>query len=188
MSKKVNTKKAATTATELNNATNIQELFEKYPNVSLRRLAVAADVTYTLLLKASKTPIEGIPYSAGAINYAAVAKFFDRRKIAVADLDWEALNNVSVNRKDARVIKDMGAWNVGDKVYLRKNPTIPYDIVYKTDTHIVIMLEGSTEPQAWVYNTFLLNGPQKEPRAEQAVVEAPAKKSKKSKEVAAEEA
>lgn len=174
MSKKVNTKKAATTATvnnELNNAATIQELFEKYPNVSLRRLAVAAEATYTLLLKASKTPIEGVPYSAGAINYDAVAKFFDRRKIAIADLDWEALNNVSVNRKDARVIKDMAQWNVGDKVYLRKNPTTPYEIIYKTETHIVILLEGSTEPQAWVHNTFMLNGPQKEPRATQLKVE-----------------
>lgn len=185
---KTNTKK--TEIAELNSSVDIQTLFEQYPNVSLRRLAVAADVTYTLLLKASKTPIEGIPYSAGAINFSAVAKFFDRRNIKIADLDWEALNSISINRKDGKVVKDMTQWNVGDKVYLRKNPTTPYNIVYKTETHIVIMLEGTTEPQAWVHNTFLLNGPQREPRAEQTVDEAPAKKSKKSKksEEVAEEA
>lgn len=171
MSKKIKTEQAAITAT-LNTGDATRELFEAHPQVSLRRLSVAADVTYTLLLKASKTPIEGVPYDAGAINYEAVAQYFNRRKIALSDLDWDALNEVSVNRKDGRVIKDMAQWNVGDKVYLRKSPTVPYEIIYKTETHIVIMLEGSTEPQAWVHNTFCLNGPQREPRAEQKAEEA----------------
>ena len=65
----------------------------------------------------------------------------------------------------------MDTFKVGDKVYLRRNNTTPYEILYKTETHIVIMLEGSTEPQARANNTFLINGPVYQPRAEKSKME-----------------
>ena len=48
---------------------------------------------------------------------------------------------------------------------LEKYPTTPLSIIYKTETHIVMLLEGTTEPICWKQTTLLLNGPTKEPRA-----------------------
>ena len=76
--------------------------------------------------------------------------------------------NQGPNRKGTALQKDIDAFKVGDKVYLRRNNTTPYEIVYKTETHVVIMLEGTSEPQAWANNTFLMNGPVFEPRSEKS--------------------
>ena len=148
---------------ELNTAESVKNLLENHETVSLRKLALATDTTYTLLLKASKKPQTGVAYNPEAVNYEEVANYFNRRKIALSDLDWESLSEVA--QRDSKVVKDMGQFEVGKKVYLRKYPATPYEIIYKTETHIVIMLEGSTEPQSWSHKTFLLNGPQFTPRA-----------------------
>ena len=73
--------------------------------------------------------------------------------------------NAGPSRKGTSLQKDIDAFKVGDKVYLRRDNTTPYEIVYKTETHVVIMKEGTSEPQAWANNTFLINGPVFEPRA-----------------------
>ena len=65
MSKK--TKEVATLATISGEA--LKELFEKYENVSIRRFAEAVSINYNMLLKASKRPIEGVPYNPNARNY-----------------------------------------------------------------------------------------------------------------------
>lgn len=147
-----------------NSAESVQQLLEKYPNVSLRKLALAADVTYTLLLKASKKPQTGVMYNPEAVNYYEVAQYFNRRKILLDDLDWEQLNQ-QVTLHNTTVCRDTEKFQVGTKWYLRKHPDVPYEIIYRTATHVVILLEGSTEPQSWSYNTFMLNGPQESPRA-----------------------
>lgn len=160
MKKNVKKEIAATT----NTAESVEKLLTQYDNVSLRKLALAADVTYTLLLKASKEPQVGCAYDPSAINYEKVAQYFNRRKIQLEDLDWEALNQQTSVRA-ATVCRDTEKFQVGTKWYLRKHPDTPYEIVYRTNTHVVIILEGSTEPQSWSYNTFMLNGPQETPRA-----------------------
>ena len=72
------------------------------------------------------------------------------------------------NRKGTALQKDIDAFKVGDKVYLRRDNTTPYEILYKTETHVVIMKVGTSEPQAWANNTFLINGPVFQPRAEKS--------------------
>lgn len=146
----------------LNTAESVEKLLTEHDNVSLRKLALETDTTYTLLLKASKKPQTGVLYNPEAVNYEEIANYFNRRKIALDELDWTALGEVA--QRETKVIKDMDQFNVGDKVFLRKYPATPYTVVYKTETHIVIMLEGSTEPQSWSHKTFMLNGPQKTPR------------------------
>lgn len=178
MSKKINNKTIdATTNTEVKTTQtaadrrniaageDLKALFEKYPNASLRKLAIATDSTYGLMLKYSKQPITGEAYDPEATNWTAVANYLIKRGVDLATIDWDALNE-STTRAAGKIVKDMSKFEVGQKVYLRKYPTTPYEIVYKTETHIVIMLEGTSEPQAWANNTFLLNGPQFEPRAE----------------------
>ena len=142
----------------------LKTYFEEYSNVSIRKLAAATGINYGILLKKSKEPIPGEAYDPEAINWGALEEKLAAKRIDWTTLDWEALNE-GPSRKGATLIKDMSAFKVGDKVYLRKNNEVPYEILYKTDTHIVIMLEGTTEPQAWANNTFLINGPVFEPRA-----------------------
>ena len=166
MSKKMNANEATITATTTTRE-SLQSLFEKYPNASLRKLAQATDINYGVLLKKSKDPIPGEAYDPEATNWKALEDKLTSKGIDWNALDWEALN-AGPNRKGASLQKDIESFKVGDKVYLRRDNTTPYEILYKTETHVVIMKVGTSEPQAWANNTFLINGPVFEPRAEKS--------------------
>lgn len=166
MSKKMNAAEAAITATTTTRE-SLQALFEKYPNASLRKLAAATEINYGVLLKKSKDPIPGEAYDPEAINWKALEDKLTAKGVDWNTLDWEALN-AGPNRKGTSLQKDIDAFKVGDKVYLRRNNTTPYEIVYKTETHVVLMLEGTSEPMAWANNTFLINGPVFQPRTEKS--------------------
>lgn len=146
---------------------NLQTYMEKYENVSIRKLAANTGINYGILLKLSKQPIAGVPYDPEAINYAAVEEKLTKKNVNIDNLDWDAMN---VGRA-VTLSKSVEDFKVGDEVYLRKNNEVPYVIVYKTETHVVIMLKGTSEPQAWSNNTFMLNGPAFEPRAQKTEVE-----------------
>lgn len=150
-----------------NTTVSLQSLFKQYPNASLRKLAAATDVNYGVLLKKSKDPIPGEAYDPEATNWKALEAKLTAKGVDWTTLDWEAMN-AGPNRKGTALQKDIEAFKVGDKVYLRRNNTTPYEILYKTETHVVIMLEGTSEPQAWANNTFLINGPVFQPRAEKS--------------------
>ena len=167
MSKKMNANEAAITATTTTTRESLQALFEKYPNASLRKLAAATEINYGVLLKKSKDPIPGEAYDPEAINWQALEDKLTAKGVDWNTLDWEALN-AGPNRKGTALQKDIDAFKVGDKVYLRRNNTTPYEIVYKTETHVVLMLEGTSEPMAWANNTFLINGPVFQPRTEKS--------------------
>ena len=156
---------AATTATQehINAAGTLESLMNQYPNASLRKLALATEVAYGWLLKKSKEPIPGVAYDPAAINYDAVQAVFEKRGIALNALDWNALNEATA-QAGGLLTKDMDAFQVGQKIYLREDNTTPFEILYKTGTHIVIMKEGSTEPRSWSHATFLMKGPAFEPR------------------------
>ena len=141
----------------------LREKIEMYPNVSLRKLAEAINVSYPTILKASKKPVAGMPYDPTVWNFDALEELVAKKEVNLDDLDWEAMNTKT---SKATLIKDHSAFNVGDKVYLRKHATIPYNIIYKTETHIVLILEGTQEPIAWNFNTFMLQGPSFNPRVE----------------------
>lgn len=165
MSKKMNATEAAITATTTRES--LQALFEKYPNASLRKLAAATEINYGVLLKKSKDPIPGEAYDPEATNWKALEDKLTSKGVDWNTLDWEALN-AGPNRKGTSLQKDIDAFKVGDKVYLRRDNTTPYEILYKTETHVVIMKVGTSEPQAWANNTFLINGPVFQPRAEKS--------------------
>lgn len=146
---------------------NLQTYMEKYENVSIRKLSTETGVNYGILLKLSKQPIPGEVYNPEAINYAAVEEKLTKKNVDLTTLDWESMN---VGRTTT-LSKSVDDFKVGDEVYLRKNNEVPYVIVYKTETHVVIMLKGTSEPQAWSNNTFMLNGPAFEPRASKTEAE-----------------
>lgn len=169
MSKKIKTTNEAipTTTNEVVNEThtiNLEELMNQYPNVSLRKLALSLELSYGWILKCSKKPIPGQPYDPDAINYDEVQKTLERKGIDLSTLDWESLNESSQTSRGISLVKDMSSFQVGGKVYLREDNEVPFEICYKTDTHIVIMKQGSTEPRAWSHSTFLMKGPVFEPR------------------------
>jgi hypothetical protein len=181
MSKKINTTNEAISATpEVLNETpavtseevapettptaDLESLMKQYPNVSLRKLALSLELSYGWILKCSKKPIAGQPYDPDAINYDEVAKTFARKGINLAELDWATLNESTQTSRGILLTKDMDAFQVGQKVYLREDNEVPFDICYKTATHIVIMKQGDTEPRAWSHSTFLMKGPVFEPR------------------------
>lgn len=145
-------------------AEELQNTLTKYTNVSLRKLSIASGLNYQSLLKASKKPTVGVEYNPDEVNFVEVAKVFIRGDKALKDIDFEELNNATNSGRVSTLSKNMDDFKVGDKVYLRTNATIPYTIIYKTNTHIVIMLEGTEEPLAWSNSTFLFKGPQFEPR------------------------
>lgn len=153
-------------------AATLKENFEKHPNATVRKLAITVELNYMGLLNASRKPIVGEAYDPEAKNYTAMAEYIikNEKAEAVADVSWEELETTN-RASTATLIKDMDKFNVGDKVYIRRNPATPYEIVYKTETHIVLLLEGSTEPIAWQHSTFLFNGPQFEPRKAAEVAE-----------------
>lgn len=165
MSKKINSTPITEEAIPATTPTvNLQALMEKYPNVSLRKLALSLDLSYGWILKCSKKPIAGQPYDPDAVNYEEVAKTFARKGINLEELDWDSLNESTQTSRGILLTKNMDAFQVGGKVYLREDNEVPFDICYKTDTHIVIMKEGSSEPRAWSHSTFLMKGPVFEPR------------------------
>ena len=170
MSKKINLTNEAIPATPETSTpaatptVDLKGLMEQYPNVSLRKLALSLELSYGWILKCSKKPIAGQPYDPDAVNYDEVAKTFARKGIDLTAIDWESLNESTQTSRGILLTKDMDAFQVGQKVYLREDNEVPFNICYKTDSHIVIMKEGSTEPRAWSHSTFLMKGPVFEPR------------------------
>lgn len=143
---------------------NLKEYFEQYENVSLRKLAAATSVNYGVLLTKSKEPVPGCAYDPEAVNYEALERKLTSKGVDWTQLDWDTLN-AGPMRKGNALCKDIEQFKIGDEVYLRRDNEVPYQILYKTDTHIVIMKKGSSEPLAWSHSTFLFNGPVYEPRA-----------------------
>lgn len=145
--------------TTISPASLLKKQMEAYPNVSIRKLANAANVTYGRLLKASKDPILGVPYDPTSTNYEAMAQIL--KVDTILDLDWEALNEVDTK---ATLVKDIDVFSKDMLVYMRKDKAAPFRIIHKTKTHIVVQRIDQETPYAWSYNTFMLYGPSLTPR------------------------
>lgn len=143
--------------------------FDLHKNVSLRKVAQAIGLNYQTMLKASKQPVVGQPYNPDELNFDAVAQYIAKNEAATEafnEIDWVEMDASAQAGRQAQLSKDIDdpMFDVGKQVYLRINPTIPYTIIFKTGTHIVLMLEGTEEPISWSHSTFFFKGPQAEPR------------------------
>lgn len=139
-------------------------VFETYENVSIRRFADAVGLNYNMLLKASKKPIEGVPYDPTAINYDAIDAMVAKKEINLDEIDWEVVDEKPLRNSTATLSKNIDDFNVGAQVYLRDDNETPYEILYKTETHIVIMKVGTQEPRSLSHSTFFFKGPSFEKR------------------------
>lgn len=134
-------------------------VFENYENISIRKFAKAVEVNYQMLLKASRKPIVGVAYDPTAINYDAIDAIIAKREIDLDSIDWKAIDELPSRISNATLSKNIEDFNVGDKIYLREDNETPFEILYKTDTHIVIMKENTSEPRALSHSTFFFKGP-----------------------------
>ena len=114
------------------NTLSVREALENTPNLSLRKLALATDVSYGVLLKASKKPIEGVPYDPTYVNYEAVDEVFTRREIDLSSLDLVSIAGEA--RPKATKEFDL---KLGDKYTIRGNDEV-YEIVALTKSHVCI--------------------------------------------------
>jgi len=142
-------------------ATNLQDNMTTYGNVSLRKLCLHLGVNYQRVLKAKQKPIEGQVWTKEACNWDAVAKAIGHDNLSTLTLEtWESLNaESSTGLTSGSVIKAMEGFEVGQKIYLRREADTPYEVIYLTSTHIVIMLESTEKPTVMNHNTFLFQGP-----------------------------
>lgn len=156
MTKSLSTAKSNSKAVLSN---QLSDLLSK--GLTLRKIAHASGANYGKLLKASRQPIPGEPYDPNALNFAAMEEVLKPVAEQFAAVDWDEVLQNGVRK--VSVVKDIEAFKVGTKVYLRRSEN-SFEIVWTTDTHVVILEENSTEPRCWSWDTFLANGPALEPR------------------------
>lgn len=119
---------------------SVKEALENTPNLSLRKIALAVDVSYGALLKASKKPIAGVPYDPTNVNYEEVDAVLARRGIDLSTLDLVVIAGEA--RAKATKEADLA---VGEKFTIRGRKET-YVIVALTKTHICIQ---ATEPNEY---------------------------------------
>ena len=118
---------------------SVKEALENIPNLSLRKIALAVDVSYGVLLKASKKPVAGVPYDPANVNYAEIDAVLARKGIDISTLDLVAIAG-EVRAKAAKEV-DLA---VGDKFTIRGREE-QYVIVALTKTHICIQATEANE-------------------------------------------
>lgn len=156
MSKKVNTN-AITTETAVQGLPSAADVlktwFETVEGISLRKLSLATDVSYQMLLKASRKPIEGIPYDPAAINYQALASVLERHEIDVNAIDVAQLEGVAIRA----ALKEYDL-EQGDRYTIRNN-TQEWTIALLTATSIC--LQSNDDLRTMSISTFLHQTPRK---------------------------
>lgn len=156
MSKKENTN-AITTETAVQGlpsaADVLKDWFETVEGISLRKLSLATGVSYQMLLKASRKPIEGVPYDPAAINYQALADLLTRHEIDVNAIDVAQLEGVAIRA----ALKEHDL-KQGDKYTMRGNDR-EWTVALLTATSIC--LQSSDDLRTMSISTFLHQTPRK---------------------------
>ena len=114
-----------------------KELFASNETLSLRKLALVTEVSYGVLLKASKKPIAGVPYDPTNVNYDEIDKVFAARKIELADLDPATLET----EVRAKALKDADI-RVGAQYTIRGNEQ-PWKVIAMTSKDVCIQQDDS---------------------------------------------
>lgn len=143
-----------------NYSKTLEDAFSKYPQLTLRQLALSTGVSYQQLITASHKPIPGVPYDPAAINWDAVSTVLEKKGISELP-DLEAL---AENKKSLYPSPRDTSWKVGDIVELKyeasvRDEDVEYEIIYVTPTHIVFMEVGGTQPRVMNHGVFNHQGP-----------------------------
>lgn len=136
-----------------NNNNNLRTIMESTENFSLRKLAIATGTNYNMLLKLSKQPVAGTVYDPAAFNYDAVEKYLAKK---CPDLDYNALAEMDFSNVNATKVPF--TLSLGMQLKLRQDEAV-YEVVYFTETHVVIKATDSTQPRLFSNSTFMHQGP-----------------------------
>ena len=157
------------------------EVMENKPQPTLKAIAEIFEVPAQRLYSVAKQPKAGEVYDAHVYNWDAISRFIEKRigkegdKFETFEEVYEAAmakdeelaasdkrrgaNRTARAKIDCGEGKQMparkGDFAVGDKVCVKKNPGVIYDIVYLTTTHTVLRPQGSdllTCLSNWTFN------------------------------------
>lgn len=144
--------------------TTLQRKFEEYPNLSLRRLSQIIEANYNMMLKASKKPKPNEIYDPTSTNFEEVEAYIIKKigKEVFDNLNWEEIASTIMGSASERIAKTIEDFEVGSCCIIRGFEDIPYTILAKTTTHIILMPlyeKISTQPRLFSIPTFLHQTP-----------------------------
>ena len=141
--------------------TKLEKLFNENEAMNLRKLSLATNCTYQVLLKASKKPIVGETYDPTKINYEELAKTI-LRKISIEDFDAIDFEAIIANSKATSAQLSSADFEINEEFTLRNDKSnLKYTMLLKTNTHVVIIREDTTQPRVMSNDTFAHQGPKK---------------------------
>lgn len=141
--------------------TKLEKLFNENEAMNLRKLSLATNCTYQVLLKASKKPIVGETYDPTKINYDELAKTI-LRKISIEEFDAIDFEAIIANSKATSAQLSSADFEINEEFILRNDKSnLKYTMLLKTNTHVVIIREDTTQPRVMSNETFAHQGPKK---------------------------
>ena len=141
--------------------TRLEKLFNENEAMNLRKLSIATNCTYQVLLKASKKPIVGETYDPTKINYEELAKSIER-KMSVEEFDAIDFEAIIANARATSAQLSASDFAVDECFTLRNDKDgRTYKMLLKTDTHVVIIRDDTTQPRVMSNETFAHQGPKK---------------------------
>lgn len=145
--------------------TELKNIQENYPNITLRKFCETTGLCYQYLLKLSKQPIANQPYDPTAFNYEAVQKVIDKREgLDLDSFNWSEIEAQAVTARNSQsntaTLKreDFISADGSLKFTLRSNPNT-YFTIYTNDTNIVFGDMNSDDVRTMNWNTFLHQSP-----------------------------
>lgn len=182
----VATNEVATTTTTITFA----DVMSGKPQPSLKAIADIFEVPPQRIYSVAKQPVAGEVYDARVYNWGAISKFIEKRigkegdKFATMEEVYEAAiahdeELASTDRRrqsrggSSKVMIDCGNGKqiparrkelaLGDTVYLKKYADT-FKVVYLTETHVVLQVEGKSALTClsnWTFNQQVANEPAK---------------------------
>lgn len=141
--------------------TKLEKLFNENEAMNLRKLSLATNCTYQVLLKAAKKPIVGEAYDPTKINYDELAETI-LRKITIEEFDAIDFEAIIANSKATSAQLSSADFEINEEFTLRNDKSnLKYTMLLKTNTHVVIIREDTTQPRVMSNDTFAHQGPKK---------------------------
>lgn len=173
------------------------------PQPTLRSIADIFGVPQQRIYSVAKQPIAGQVYDAKVYNWGAISKFIEKRigKEGDAFQTMEEVYEAAIAHDEelgsqdkrrgsrgtsAKAMIDLGDGKsmparrkevaIGDTVHLKRYEDVDFKVVYLTDTHVVLQVEGKSTLNClsnWTFNQQLANT-KTELSIDEAEAEAPA--------------
>lgn len=141
-----------------NQKVTIETVLKEHSKLSLKRVCDEAGLCYQYVFKASKTPIEGVPYDASATNFEAVQRIVDKKEIDLSKFDWEA---IEASVKTFEPVNKSEDFQTETNFRLRADEKI-YTVLYRNENYVCFINSEETtiaQPRVMNWDTFLHQSP-----------------------------